>query len=141
MSPSPISSPRTVSGSSTPLTGGNGAIPFGNHLRQSVCFQEGFSNMTKTPNGLFINSSPYQDSNTDMFRVMQTGSHIFSELVPNENEVPVKPFVRPALGEPYDGQSVLADRVSRQLLGDHGKVAPFLDLSPSSSLPSHTNGV
>ncbi|RLM73112.1 mitogen-activated protein kinase kinase kinase YODA-like [Panicum miliaceum] len=34
MSPSPISSPRTTSGTSTPLSGGNGAIPF-NHLRLS----------------------------------------------------------------------------------------------------------
>lgn len=42
MSPSPISSPRTTSGASTPLTGGNGAIPF-NHARHLAYNNEGFT--------------------------------------------------------------------------------------------------
>ena len=67
---------------------------------------------------------------------MQPGSHIFTELVPSDNDVLGKQFGRPAHGEFYDGQSVLADRVSRQLLRDN-----VLDLSPRSSLPSRTNGI
>ncbi|CAN0891737.1 Mitogen-activated protein kinase kinase kinase YODA [Linum grandiflorum] len=99
MSPSPISSPRTTSGPSTPLTGGTGAIPF-NHMK-------GFA-------GMYPNGHSYNDAAPDMFRGMQPG---------------------------YDGQSVLADRVSRQLLKDHSKLHSPLDLSPKSSLPSRNNGI
>ncbi|XP_020540846.1 mitogen-activated protein kinase kinase kinase YODA isoform X2 [Jatropha curcas] len=132
MSPSPISSPRTTSGSSTPLTGGSGAIPF-NHLKQSVYLQEGFGSLPKPSNNIYINGLPYHDSNPDMFRGMQPGSHIFADLVPSENDVLGKQL--------YDGQSVLADRVSRQLLRDHVKMNPSLDLSPHSPLPTRTSGI
>ncbi|CAI0546591.1 unnamed protein product [Linum tenue] len=129
MSPSPISSPRTTSGSSTPLTGGSGAIPF-NHMKHSVYFQDGtYANISKpSSNGMYLNGSSYHD--TDIFRGMQqpgNGPDILSELGP-----------RLVLGETYDGQSVLADRVSRQLLKDHSKLNTPLDLSPKSPLPSRT---
>ncbi|CAL1404933.1 unnamed protein product [Linum trigynum] len=129
MSPSPISSPRTTSGSSTRLTGGTGAIPF-NHMKHSVYFQDGtYANISKpSSNGMYSNGSSYHD--TDIFRGMQqpgNGPNILSELGP-----------RLVLGETYDGQSVLADRVSRQLLKDHSKLNTPLDLSPKSPLPSRT---
>ncbi|XP_030500237.2 mitogen-activated protein kinase kinase kinase YODA [Cannabis sativa] len=139
MSPSPISSPRTTSGSSTPLTGGSGSIPFG-HLKQSVNLQEGFGGMPKPLTSHYINGPSYHDSSHDIFRGMQPGSHMFSELLPCENEVLGLQFPRHGHGE-YDGQSVLADRVSRQLLRDNAKINPSLDLSCSSPLPSHTNCV
>lgn len=143
MSPSPISSPRTASGASTPLTGGSGAIPFSNHLKQSVYFQEVLGSMPKSSsNGVYMNMNGpvHHDSNIDIFRGMQ---HITSELVPNsENDVLGKQFARPPPhAEPYDFQSVLADRVGRQLLGDHVKINPSLDLSPNSSLLSRANGL
>ncbi|KAE9611318.1 hypothetical protein Lal_00011602 [Lupinus albus] len=144
MSPSPISSPRTASGASTPLTGGNGAIPFGNHLKQSVYFQEGLGNMPKlSSNGVYMNMNGpiHNDSNIDMFRGMQMGSHMTSEMFPNEIDVLGKQFARPHPVEPYDFQSVLADHVGRQLLGDHVKINPSLDLSPNSSLLSRANGL
>ncbi|KAG6656092.1 hypothetical protein CIPAW_05G263800 [Carya illinoinensis] len=128
MSPSPISSPRTTSGSSTPLTGGGSGIPF-NQLKQSVYLPEDFGSMQKPPNGFCITVPSYHESNPDIFKGMQTEPYIFSELVPSENGVLGKQFGRPAHGELYDGQSVLADRVSRQLL------------SPSSPLSSRTNGI
>ncbi|KAH8492369.1 hypothetical protein H0E87_021794 [Populus deltoides] len=137
MSPSPIASPRTTSGSSTPLTGGTGAIPF-NHLKQSVYLQEGFGNMPYHTNGIYANGLAYHDSIPDLFQGMQPGSPIFSELAPCENDLMGKQFGRPPQGEPYDGQSVLAVRVSRQLLRDHVKMKPSLDLSPNSPLPSRT---
>ncbi|KAJ6971302.1 mitogen-activated protein kinase kinase kinase YODA [Populus alba] len=140
MSPSPIASPRTTSGSSTPLTGGTGAIPF-NHLKHSVHFQEGFGNMPNHSNGIYANGLAYHDSSPDLFRGMQPGSPIFSELFPCENDLIGKQLGRPTQGEPYDGQSVLADRVSRQLLRDHVKMKPSLDLSPNSPLPSRTGGI
>ncbi|XP_044506016.1 mitogen-activated protein kinase kinase kinase YODA-like [Mangifera indica] len=139
LSPSPISSPRTTSGSSTPLTGGSVAIPF-NHLKQPVYLQESFGSMPK-PSNSFYSNGPYQDSNPNIFRGMQPGSHIFSDLLPSESDVLGKQLGRPVHGEPYDGQSVLADRVSRQLLKDHVKMNPSLDLSPSSPSPTRTSGV
>lgn len=141
MSPSPISSPRTTSGASTPLTGGSGAIPF-NHLKQPVYLQEGFGNLAKPTSNFYGNGPSYQDTNPDIFRGMQPGgSHIFSELVPSKNDVLGKQLGRPVHGEPYDGQSVLADRVSRQLLKDQVKMNPSLDLSPLSPLPARTSGI
>ncbi|KAF9668384.1 hypothetical protein SADUNF_Sadunf15G0123100 [Salix dunnii] len=140
MSPSPIASPRTTSGSSTPRTGGTGALPF-NHLKHSVHFQEGFGNMPNLSNVIYVNGLAYLNSNPDLFRGMQPGSPIFSELVPCENDLIGKQLGRPTQGEPYDGQSVLADRVSRQLLRDHVKMKPSLDLSPNSPLPSRTGAI
>ncbi|XP_043716092.1 mitogen-activated protein kinase kinase kinase YODA-like [Telopea speciosissima] len=142
MSPSPISSPRTPSGSSTPLTGGNGAIPF-HHLKQSAYLHEGFGSMPRSPNSLYGNGSTYHDPRPDLFRGMQPGSHVFRELMSSENDALGKQFGRPAHGdsrELYDGQSVLADRVSQQLLRDHVKSNPSLDLSPGSIL-RRTNGI
>ncbi|TQD82963.1 hypothetical protein C1H46_031473 [Malus baccata] len=141
MSPSPISSPRTTSGSSTPLTGGSGAVPF-IHMNQPINLQEGFGGISKPSNGLYVNGpSSYHDSCPDMFRGKRPGAHIFPELMPCENDVLGKQFVRPARAEQYDGQSVLADRVSRQLLKDHVKMNLKLDLSPNSPLPNRTSGV
>lgn len=141
LSPSPISSPRTASGASTPLTGGSGAIPFSNHLKQSVYFQECLGSMPKSPNGVYINGSSHHDSNIDIFQRMQAGSHIKSELVSSDNDALGKQFVRSPHAEPYDFQSVLADRVGRQLLGDHVKINPSFDPSPSSSMLNRTNGL
>lgn len=140
MSPSPISSPRTTSGSSSPLTGGCGALPF-NHLQQSAYLQESFGSMQKPSNGFYINGFSYHDSSPDIFRGMQPGSQVFSDLVPCENDVLGKHFARPVHGEQYDGQSVLADCVSRQLLRDNVKLKPSPDLCTSSHLPSRTNCV
>ena len=138
MSPSPISSPRTASGASTPLTCGSGAIPVSNHL---VYFQEGLGSSPKSSNGVYINAPAHHDSNVDIFRGMQMTSHITSELVPAENDVLGKQFARAPHDEPYDVQSVLAARVCRQLLGDHVKVNPPLDLSPNSPVLSRANGL
>ncbi|KAL5567963.1 hypothetical protein UlMin_024538 [Ulmus minor] len=139
LSPSPISSPQTTSGSSTPLTSGSGAIPF-NYMNQSINFQDGFGNMPKPPTSLYDNGPSYHDSTPDIFRGMQPGSHVFSEMVPYENDVLVKQYARPGHGD-HDGQSVLAVRVSRQLLRDDVRTNPTLDLSSRSPLPSHTNCV
>ncbi|KGN50305.1 mitogen-activated protein kinase kinase kinase YODA [Cucumis sativus] len=131
MSPSPISSPRNMSGASTPLTGGSGAIPH-QHLKQSLYLQEGFGNLPKPSMAPYSNGPSFHDTNPDIFQGIQPGSHIFSELVHHETDFLGKQFGKPAW-ELYDGQAVLADRVSRQLLSDH-ITTPSLDLSPSSLL-------
>lgn len=144
MSPSPISSPRTTSGSSTPLTGGNGAIPF-HHLRHPAYLNDGFMSMPRSPNALYVNGSTFHDSNPDLFRGMQPGSHLFREMPSSSgNDVLGKPFGRSAHGdsrEQYDGRSVLADRVSQQLLRDHVKSNPSLDLSPGSPMLGRTTRI
>ncbi|KAL0452480.1 UNVERIFIED_CONTAM: Mitogen-activated protein kinase kinase kinase YODA [Sesamum latifolium] len=129
MSPSPISSPRTTSGSSTPLTGGIGAIPFHN---QPMLSQDSYGNLQMRSPSPCVNSPSYWDP--DILRGVQSGSHAFRELTSYDNDALGKQFVRGANGELYDGQSVLADRVSQQLLRDPVKLNPSLDLSPSSPL-------
>ncbi|KAL5994388.1 hypothetical protein ACLOJK_024438 [Asimina triloba] len=131
MSPSPISSPRTTSGSSTPLTGGNGAIPF-HHLKHGAYHHDGISSSPRSPSG-----SSYHDSKPDLFQAMQPGGpHAFRELMAAESDILGKSFGRPGHGgdlrELYDGQSILADRVSQQLLRDNVKY-PTLDLISSAS--------
>ncbi|KAM7504779.1 hypothetical protein LguiB_003683 [Lonicera macranthoides] len=106
MSPSPISSPRTTSGSSSPLTSGSGAIPFHHHLNNhSVYLQE----FPKSPRSPYVNGTSYLDPNPDIFALG-----------------------KPAQGETYNGQSVLADCVSHQLLRDHVNLKPSVDLNPRS---------
>ncbi|XP_057480811.1 mitogen-activated protein kinase kinase kinase YODA-like [Actinidia eriantha] len=137
LSPSPISSPHTTSGSSTPLTGGSANILY-HQLNQSVYLQEGFG--IKSQNH-YTNSPSYHSPNHDIFRGMQSGSQIFRELLSSENEALGKHFGRPIHGEQYDGQSVLADRVSQQLLRDHAKLSPSLDLSSCSPFPDRMSGM
>lgn len=60
LSPSPIFSHQTASGASTPLTGsGSGAIPFSNHLKQSIYFQECLGSIPKSSNYTHTNSKPF----------------------------------------------------------------------------------
>ncbi|KAI5652825.1 hypothetical protein M9H77_30012 [Catharanthus roseus] len=137
MSPSPISSPRATSGSSTPLTGGAVSIPF-HHLNHSMYLQEGYGSVPKSPQSSYINGPSYWDP--DFSRGMQPGSHAFRELASSENGAIAKQFGRPGFGELHDGQSVLADRVSQQLLKDPVKLNPSLDLNCHSPLTGRTNG-
>ncbi|KAM3381985.1 mitogen-activated protein kinase kinase kinase YODA [Capsicum galapagoense] len=129
LSPSPISSPITMSGSSTPLSGGTGAIPF-HHLNQSVYLLEA----APLPQSPYMNGTSYWDP--DVLRGPPSGSHAFRELASSQNDALGKQFGRP--GELYDGQSVLANRVSQQLLRDHVKLVPSLDLNPCPPLEGRT---
>ncbi|GAB4858282.1 hypothetical protein Ancab_009755 [Ancistrocladus abbreviatus] len=139
MSPSPLSTPLTTSGSSTPLTGGSGALPF-HHSQHAAYLQDGFGSIPKSPNSVFLNGPSYHDPNLHIFRTMQPGSHAFQDLVCSENEVAAKQLKRPSHGDLYNGQSVLADQVSQQLLRDHMKLNPSLDFCPRSTLPTGSNG-
>jgi serine/threonine protein kinase len=112
MSPSPISSPRATSGSSSPLTTGNGALPYNN----SAYFQE----FPRSPRSPYASNSSYFDPNPDIFRGMQSQ------------------FGKP--NNAQNGQSVLADCVSHQLLRDHVTLKPSVDLSQCSPSRGHVNG-
>ncbi|KAK2983536.1 hypothetical protein RJ640_023070 [Escallonia rubra] len=117
MSPSPISSPHTASGSSTPLTSSAASSFY--YLNPSVYLQE----VPKSPHSPYANSTTYRDHNPAIFRGMQSGSHTF--VLGNK-------FGRPAQGEMCDGQSILADCVSQQLLRDQVNLKQSLDLNPCS---------
>ncbi|XP_071692091.1 mitogen-activated protein kinase kinase kinase YODA-like [Rutidosis leptorrhynchoides] len=136
-SPSAVSSPRTISGSSTPLTGAGGggaALPFYQQVPKTYAHEfTGLTLTSRSPTRSFgpHSSGPYfQDPRPDMFRAMPQGSPFFQEIVPSDNDF---------LGnqkEKYGGQSVLADRVSQQLLRDPVKQYPTIDLKPTGPVVS-----
>ncbi|KAI3693633.1 hypothetical protein L1987_76581 [Smallanthus sonchifolius] len=132
LSPSPISSPRAISGSSTPLTaaGGGGAIPFYPQVQKQYAHEfMGLTLNSRSPTRSFgPPGSHFLDPKHDMFRAMPQGSPFIQEMVPSDNDF---------LGnqkEIYGGKSVLADRVSQQLLSDHAKPYPPIDLKPTSPM-------
>ncbi|XP_072955992.1 mitogen-activated protein kinase kinase kinase YODA isoform X1 [Typha angustifolia] len=130
MSPSPISSPITTSGASTPLTGGNGVIPF-NHIKNAAYLNEGFtSTSSRSPNDLYPIGTTFQDMNLNLFIGVQQGSPILQERISSEADILSPQFGKVGHGnawDPYDRQS-LADGVSNQVLRDHVKLNPSLDL-------------
>ncbi|KAF2313326.1 hypothetical protein GH714_010373 [Hevea brasiliensis] len=101
LSPSPISSPHTASGSSTPLTGGSGAIPF-HHLMQSATYlQESMGMIPRSQNILYTNgNNPYQEPKPDLFRGMSQASHVFRERISSDNGAPENQFGQPGHGDP-----------------------------------------
>lgn len=138
MSPSPISSPRTISGSSTPLTGGNGAIPF-NHGMQSAYLHEGFSTIQRSPSDLHLNGPSYHDPKLDVFQGLQQGSHVSRERMASEIGTINLQFGRLIHGnirEPYD-----RDPAAHNILNDLVRTNPLLDLSPNSPVLGRTNGI
>ena len=134
LSPSPISSPRTISGASTPLTGGSGAIPYNqpNHL---AYIHEGSTNMPRSSNNHCMIGSTHHDSSLNLFQGMQQGSPILRKVVPSETEVPHNQYRRrPHRGfwEGRDSKAISAHHVSHQLSRDHAKLKPSLKLCPGS---------
>jgi mitogen-activated protein kinase kinase kinase YODA len=111
MTPSPISSPRTTSGASTPLTGGSGAIPFHN----------------------LNHSSSYYLSNDGLvpsIRVQQCSPATFRERIISESDILNPYFGKLGHGnvrDPNDGQAV-ADTGSRRM-----NLNPSLDLRPGNT--------
>ncbi|CAM8996609.1 unnamed protein product [Rhodiola kirilowii] len=100
--------------------------------------------MTKASSSFYGNGIPFHDVNRNIFGGMQQqGSHAFSEQGSSESDCYGKQQIsRHGHGERhYHGQSVLADRVSRQLLRDDIKVKPTIDLSPNSPLPNQSYGI
>jgi mitogen-activated protein kinase kinase kinase YODA len=111
MTPSPISSPRTTSGASTPLTGGTGAIPFHN-LNHSSSY--------------YLNN----DGSVPSIRVQQYSPAVFRERIISESDI-LKPYFgklgHGSMRDPYDSQAV-ADTGSRRM-----NLSPSLDLRPGNT--------
>ncbi|XVF51471.1 hypothetical protein PTKIN_Ptkin04bG0187700 [Pterospermum kingtungense] len=145
MSPSPISSPHTASGSSTPLTGGNGAIPFHHQKQPMTYLHEGIGMLPRSQNSFYGNTSnPYQEPKPDLFRGISQAPNVFQEMILSDSSAFGKRYGKPGHGdhgEVCDGQPVLADHVSQQLLRDHVKLKPSLDLNASSSVLGRNGGI
>ncbi|KAE8710788.1 Mitogen-activated protein kinase kinase kinase YODA [Hibiscus syriacus] len=132
MSPSPISSPHALSGSSTPLTGGSGAIPFHHQNQPMTYLHEGIGIIPRTQNNFYANASnPYQEPKPDMFQGILQASNVSQETISSDTG---------AFGKQY-GRPVLGDHVSQQLLRDHMKLKPVLDLNPGSSMLGRNGGI
>lgn len=157
MSPSPISTPLVNSGSSTPLTGGHGAIPFqvNGALRQSTYVDEGFGNTTRLPNGPCFNGSclngPYHDCRQDVYFGTQAvhtpeGSpRLRDHQIAENGDILGIAFGRitsDSNGEfqrQYGGQVALAEHVSQQLLKIPSKL-PVIDFRPGSPMIGRASG-
>jgi hypothetical protein len=127
MSPSPISSPRTTSGASTPVTGGSGAIPF-NHNRQPVYSNEGF---TITSRGLDEQASRPLDPVVGRYGRPQQFSTGIQERVVSEADIP-KPqsgkMRRRSVRDLHD-TTLPSKHVSQHGVGNHVKLKPSLGLT------------
>ncbi|GLU05820.1 hypothetical protein SLE2022_228980 [Rubroshorea leprosula] len=142
MSPSPTSSPHTASGSSTPLTGGSGAIPF-HHPQQPIYLHDNIGVTPRSQNKFYGNvNTPYQEPRADLFRGISQASHVFREVISSDNGGFGTQFGLPGAGdlrELHDGKPVLADHVSQVLRPL--KLKPSLDLNPSLTTPGRTSGI
>ncbi|AQK54170.1 Putative MAPKKK family protein kinase isoform 1 [Zea mays] len=139
MSPSPISSPRTTSGASTPLTGGSGAVPL-NHLRQPAYRNEGF---TVTSRGFddHIPSRLVDPVHGRFIRVQQLSAGR-QERVVSEADILSSQFgkMRHAnVWDPHD-RPLPSERSSQQCFGDHAKLKPSLDLRSGPLHPGRNHG-
>ncbi|CAK9156622.1 unnamed protein product [Ilex paraguariensis] len=142
LSPSPISSPRVTSGSSTPLTAGSGTTA--SHLPKlpTNYLHEGMGTIPRSPNSHYLNGNPsFQNLKPDMFQGRPQTTFTFRAIVPAENGFHGDQFGRRATKELYGVQSALADRVSQQLLREHVKLNPSLNLKPYSPVFGRSNRV
>lgn len=144
LSPSTISSPRAVSGSSTPLSGGGGAVPQFNPMMPTTYSSEGAGTSPRAQSCFYPDGYTSQDLKSDMFRGTSQ-SHLIRETLPSGNGFVGENFgghaQSGANGQPYQGQSVLANRVAQQLLRDQVKLSPSFDLNPGSPVFGWDNGV
>uniref|UniRef100_A0A0D9VJ87 mitogen-activated protein kinase kinase kinase n=1 Tax=Leersia perrieri TaxID=77586 RepID=A0A0D9VJ87_9ORYZ len=134
MSPSPISSPRTTSGASTPLTGGNGAIPF-NHMRHSAYKNEGFTITSRGLHEQLLN--PPLDAVLGRFVRVKQLSPGFQERPVSEADILSPQFGRMGHGNMWDlhDKPLPSEHASQQGFDDHIKLKPSLDLR--SGPPRH----
>ncbi|TKY60638.1 Mitogen-activated protein kinase kinase kinase YODA [Spatholobus suberectus] len=142
MSPSPISSPHTASGSSSPLTSGGGAIPF-HQTKQPIFSHDVVGMIQKSQNDFYSNGTvAYQGSKHEQFgRNLQT-THACRDVVSYDNGALLNHTRMAAQGDPIefrDGKSYLADCVSQQLLRDYVRLNACLDLMPDASKHDRSN--
>uniref|UniRef100_A0A0D6QUG8 mitogen-activated protein kinase kinase kinase n=1 Tax=Araucaria cunninghamii TaxID=56994 RepID=A0A0D6QUG8_ARACU len=156
MSPSPISTPPVSSGSSSPLTGGHGAIPFqlNGALKQSTYVDECFAYLPRSPNRGYVNGScmngVYHDSRPDVYRgtpAVNTpeGSPRHRDQMFGDGDILGQAYGRMRrdgndhIQRHYSGQVALAEHVSQQLLKIPSKFSS-IEFRPGSPLLGRSNG-
>ena len=139
MSPSPISSPRTTSGASTPLTGGNGAIPL-NFARQPAYRNEGF---TITSRGL-DNHLPCRPADPAHGRFVRV-QHLLAglpERVVSDADIPSSQFRNMGHANMWDmhDRPLRSEHSSQHSSVDRVKLTPSLDLTSAPPHPRRNHG-
>ncbi|XP_042474442.1 mitogen-activated protein kinase kinase kinase YODA-like [Zingiber officinale] len=135
MSPSPISSPIATSGASTPLTGGNGAIPF-SQSKQGGREPDGFNRLSKCKSDVYLSGTICHERKLNLLAGMQQGPQNVWERVASEADIRSAQFGRLRqvnLRDPHEKQH---DHVLLRSVRDQMKLKP--SQSPSSSgIPTH----
>ncbi|KAK3154850.1 hypothetical protein QOZ80_2BG0195860 [Eleusine coracana subsp. coracana] len=139
MSPSPISSPRTTSGASTPLTGGNGAIPL-IHARQPAYRNDGF---TITSRGIddHLPSRPADPAHGRFVRVQQLSAGL-PERVVSDADILSSQFGKMGHVNVWDlhDRPLPSERSSQHSSVDRVKLKPSLDLTSAPPHPRRNRG-
>ncbi|WOL00076.1 mitogen-activated protein kinase kinase kinase YODA-like isoform X1 [Canna indica] len=126
MSPSPISSPMATSGASTPLTGGNGAVPF-NHSKQVVYLHDGLITSSRSINDFYPSGATYHKPKVDLFLGLQQSLPNLGERKTSEAEI-LSPQIGGRLGQDNMRDScerhrILSDGKPYQILRDQMKLS------------------
>lgn len=136
-SPSPISSPHTASGSSTPVTGGSGAIPF-HQAKQPTFAHEGVDKIQRSQI-----SYKYDAKHDPSWGIPQT-THASQHTMSFDTGALANQIWRPVQQDPrefYSGdKSCLADCVSQQLLRDHARLNSSINPKPSTLMHGFISG-
>lgn len=134
LSPSPISSPIATSGASTPLTGGNGAIPF-SQSKQGVREPDGFTCLSKCKSDMYLSGTICHERKLNLLAGMQQGPQKVWERVASETDILSAQFGRLRHVHLWDPHEKQPDRVLLPSLRDQMKLKP--SQNPSSRLPTH----
>lgn len=86
MSPSPISSPMATSGASTPMTGGNGALPF-SQRRHGAHLHDGLVSSSRCIADFYPNGAIYNEPKVGHFLGMQHGLPNLSQRKASEADI------------------------------------------------------
>lgn len=128
----PISSPRVISGSSTPISGGGGggAVPFHLSKQSPTYLHEGMGMTLRSQNSFYQkNGVSYKELKPELFQGAPKASHIFQEAIQSEKGFFRHQFGRSAQGDVglYNEQ-LSAKLVSPLLLKDPVKSNPLADM-------------
>lgn len=132
--PSPLSSPHTASGSSTPITSGGGAIPL-NHTKQPKHEAKGMFQQSQNSN----RNTAHQKSKNGQFGRNVQIKQACRDVSSSDNAILAKNNRRVSR-QVRDGKSDLDDCLSQQLSKDHVRVNASLSLNPGAQRLGHKNG-
>ncbi|XP_010235807.1 mitogen-activated protein kinase kinase kinase YODA isoform X2 [Brachypodium distachyon] len=129
MSPSPISSPRTTSGASTPLTGGNGTIP-PNHTRQLAYSNKGVTIASRVLDEHWA-SRPPDPVLGHLVRAQQLSTSIRGRVV-SEAGIRGPQFGKRRQRNLHD-RPLASEHASQHGFGDNLKLKPSVDMTSVGS--------